>query len=73
MTHNTEGYDSGTDAHRTGHSPFPYTPFPDPEHVHGHLGALTCPYAAQDYLLNIRKAGLEQYKDIGIEWILMWP
>ena len=40
-----QGYDAGG-----GKSPVPYTPFPDPEHVRGNLGALTCAAAGHQYV-----------------------
>ena len=68
-----QGFDNGTDAHRQGHSPQPYTPFPDPLHVRGDLGALSCPFHGRDYLLGIIRTELEWYKDIGLDWIVFWP
>lgn len=68
-----QGFDNGTDAHRQGHSPIPYTPFPDPEGVRGNLGALTCPFKGHDYLLNIIGTELGWYKDIGLDWLVFWP
>jgi hypothetical protein len=68
-----QGFDNGTAAHRQGHSPIPYTPFPDPDHVRGDLGALTCPFKGRDYLLGIMRTELEWYRDIGLDWIVFWP
>ena len=55
------------------HSPIPYTPFPDPLHVRGNLGALTCAFKGQSYLLGIIETELQWYKDIGLDWIVFWP
>lgn len=68
-----QGFDNGTDAHRQGHSPIPYTPFPDPEGVRGNLGALTCPFKGHDYLLDIIGTELGWYQDIGLDWLVFWP
>jgi hypothetical protein len=71
-----QGFDNGTHTHPatpSGHSPFPYTPFPDPLRVRGNLGALTCAFKGHDYLLDIRRKELEVYSDIGIDWIVFWP
>ena len=50
--------DNGTAAHMQHHSPIPYTPFPDPLHVRGNLGALTCAFKGQSYLLGIHQLDL---------------
>ena len=70
-----QGFDNGTAAHRVGHSPIPYTPFPDPDHVRGNLGALTCPFKGREYLLRILHTELSWYRDVGLDlkWIVFWP
>jgi hypothetical protein len=68
-----QGFDNGTNGHLQGHSPIPYTPFPDPLHVRGNLGALTCPFKGHEYLVNIIRTELEWYQDIGLDWLVFWP
>ncbi len=68
-----QGFDNGTNGHLQGHSPIPYTPFPDPLHTRGNLGALTCPFKGHEYLLTIIKTELEWYQDIGLDWLVFWP
>ena len=63
-----QGYDAGK-----GKSPFPYTPFPDPEHVRGNLGALSCAATARNYLIDLNRKLLQQYSSVGIDWIVWWP
>jgi hypothetical protein len=67
------GFDSGHAGAHTGHSPVPYTPFPDPQGVRGHFGALSCGFKGSDYLLKIRRQAFEKLKDTGLDWIVSWP
>ena len=41
----------------------------------GHLGRLVCPHkpGALEYLKNIWRTSLEQFKDIGIDGMIAWP
>jgi len=63
-----QGYDAGA-----GKSPVPYTPFPDPEHVRGNLGALSCAAEGHEYLVDLNKKLLGHYADVGIDWLVYWP
>ena len=67
------GFDSGHAGHHTGHSPVPYTPFPDPQGVRGHFGALSCGFKGEKYLVGIRRQAFLKLKDIGLDWIVSWP
>ena len=69
------GYDSGhfLNHTKTGHSPFPFTPFPDPLHVRGHSGALSCGFKGESYLLEVRQQMFKRFADIPIDWMVSWP
>ena len=59
--------------HKQGHSPHPYTPFPDPLHTRGNLGALTCAARGAEYLLGLKQREITEYADIGVDWLGFWP
>ena len=63
----------GYNADGKGDSPFPFTPFPDPLHVRGHFGALTCAFKGEEYLLGIRRQKMALYRDIGLDFMMFWP
>ena len=67
------GFDSGHAGAHSGHSPVPFTAFPDPQGVRGHFGALSCGFKGADYLLKIRRQAFGGLKDIGLDWIVSWP
>ena len=55
-------------------TPSPYTPFPDPLHVRGNLGALTCAEKGQDYLVELNIEMMKHYVNAsGLDWIVFWP
>jgi hypothetical protein len=52
-----------------------FTKFPDTQGRHGYFGVNCCPStpAGHDYLIKEFDEGLAQFKETGLDWIIMWP